>query len=235
MLLSDEYILPLAAAYVRGSLATAPQHYEHLLRDPLHSLSEEELELLLSIGRAAGLNLYHFKKSHANLPRVRAVLGFLHSVAFSSLLDVGSGRGAFLWPFMDTFPSVEVTSLDLLPGRVSFLNAVTLGGVSRLHALQSNISDFSAEQRFDVVTLLEVLEHIPDTAAAVRNALRFAQRYVIVSAPSKADDNPEHIHLLTQEVLTRIFRDAGCVNLRFSGVPGHLILIAKIESATIHD
>ena len=235
MPLSNEYDLLLAAAYVRGAVSAIPQHCEHLLRDQLYSLSEDELEMLLSIGRAAGLDLYHFKKSHASLPRVRAVLGFLHSIAFSSLLDVGSGRGAFLWPFMNAFPEAEVTSLDLLPGRVSFINTVTLGGVSRLHALQSNICDFSAKHQFDVVTLLEVLEHIPDVKAAVRNALQLAQRYVIVSVPSKADDNPEHIHLLTQEVLTQLFRDAGCINLHFSGVPGHLILIAKIESTKDYD
>lgn len=235
MLISDEYYLTLAAAYVRGTVTATSQYCEHLKCDPLESLSEGELEALFSAGRVAGLDLYHFKKSHASLPRVRAVLGFLHSVVFSSFLDVGSGRGAFLWPFMDAFPEIEVTSLDLMPGRVSFLNAVTLGGVSRLRALQSNICDFSAEHQFDVVTLLEVLEHIPDIAAAARNAVRLARRYVVVSVPSKADDNPEHIHLLTQDVLTQLFRDAGCVNLRFFGVPGHLILIVKIESATTHD
>ena len=235
MLLSDEYYLPLAAAYVRGTNTAASQHYERIKCDPLESLSQEELEAILAVGRAAGLDLYHFKKSHASLPRVRVILGFLHSVAFSSLLDVGSGRGAFLWPCLDAFPEVEVTSLDLLPGRVLFLNTVTLGGVSRLHALQSNICDFSAEHQFDVVTLLEVLEHIPDVTAAVRNAVRLARRYVVVSVPSKADDNPEHIHLLTQDILTQLFRDAGCVNLHYLGVPGHLILIAKIESAKIYD
>ena len=235
MLLSDEYYLPIAAAYVRGSLATIPKYCEHLLHDPLHLLSEVELEMLLTIGRAAGIDLYHFKKSHASLPRVRAVLGFLHSIAFSSLLDVGSGRGAFLWPCLNAFPEVEVTSLDLLPTRVSFLNAVTLGGVSHLHALQSNICDFSAEHQFDVVTLLEVLEHIPDVKAAVRNAIQLAHHYVVVSVPSKADDNPEHIHLLTQDILTQLFCDAGCISLRFTGVPGHLILIAKIESARAYD
>lgn len=230
-----EYFLHFAAAYVRGTITATTQCYERLLLDPLHSLSEEELEMLLTIGRAAGLYLYHFKKSHASLPRIRAVLGFLHSIAFSSLLDVGSGRGAFLWPCLNAFPEVEVTSLDLLPGRVSFLNTVTLGGVSRLHALQSNICDFSAEHQFDVVTLLEVLEHIPDVTAAVRNAIQLARHYVVVSVPSKTDDNPEHIHLLTQDILTQLFRNAGCVNLRFNGVPGHLILIAKIESAKSYD
>ena len=235
MPLFDEYDLPLAAAYVRGTLSTESPYFKQLLRAPLESLSKGELEALFSAGRAAGLDLYHFKKSHASLPRVRAVLGVLHSIAFRSLLDVGSGRGAFLWPFMDAFPEIEVTSLDLIPDRVSFINAVTRGGVSRLHALQSNICDFSAEHQFDVVTMLEVLEHIPGLVAAVRNAVSLAQRYIIVSVPSKADDNPEHIHLLTQDVLTQLFHDAGCMNLRFLGVPGHLILIVKIESATTHD
>lgn len=229
MTLSDEYYLRLAAAYVRGSLSGASPLSERLLFDDLNSLSEGELEELLLAGREAGLELYHFKKSHASLPRIRAVLGFLHAVPFSSLLDVGSGRGAFLWPCMDAFPEAEITSIDLLPGRVSFLNTVRLGGISRLQARQADLCAYSDDRRFDVVTLLEVLEHIPDTAAAVRNAVRLAKRFVIVSVPSKEDNNPEHIHLLTQDVLTRFFLEAGCTSLRFSSVPEHLILIATME------
>ena len=229
MAFSDEYYLPLAAAYVRGEGTGVPPLPERLLLSDLDSLTKDDLEELLLAGRGAGLDLYHFKKSHANLPRIRAVLGFLRTVPFSSLLDVGSGRGAFLWPCMSAFPEVEVTSLDLLPGRISFLNTVSLGGVSRLHALQADLCAYSADRRFDVVTLLEVLEHIPDTAAAIRSAVRLAKRYIVVSVPSKEDDNPEHIHLLTQDVLTRHFSEAGCTRLRFSSVPEHLILIATIE------
>ena len=82
----------------------------------------------------------------------------------------------------------------------------------------------------DVVTLLEVLEHIPDVDSAIWNAVRLAKKYVVVSVPSKPDDNPEHIHLLTKDTLARSFSGAGASRLRFDGVSGHLLLIAAKEA-----
>ena len=75
--------------------------------------------------------------------------------------------------------------------------------------------------------MLEVLEHIPDYKEAIRNALRIAKNYIIVTVPSKKDDNPEHIHLLTKDILSSVFNEYGVSNLKFSGVNGHLVLIAK--------
>ena len=75
---------------------------------------------------------------------------------------------------------------------------------------------------------LEVLEHIPDVESAVRAAVRMARRYVVVTVPSKPDDNPEHIHLLTKERLTELFEAAGCRRLHFDGVPGHLFVAAPL-------
>jgi len=56
-----------------------------------------------------------------------------------------------------------------------------------------------------------------------------ASRYVVVTVPSKPDSNPEHIHLLTKEVLTRLFTAAGCKRLHFDGVEGHLFLAAALS------
>ena len=75
--------------------------------------------------------------------------------------------------------------------------------------------------------LLEVLEHIPNVRVAIRNAVRLARRFAVVSVPSKPDNNPEHIHLLTKPILTAYFEEAGCKALRFDAVSGHLILIAR--------
>ena len=149
---------------------------------------------------------------------------------FETMLDIGSGRGVFLIPFMNEFPEVQVTALDLLDKRVTFLNELAAGGYSRLTAQNKNICDqpFPAGS-FDVVTLLEVLEHIPEVDKAVAAAVRMARKYVVVSVPSKEDDNPEHIHLLTKDMLTKLFAAAGCTKLHFSGVNGHLIVIAAIE------
>lgn len=211
----EEYEERLAAAYVRGTLP-----------DDLRDMTREEV---IAEGKRAGLKLYHFKKKDL-LPRVKMVLGMLKGLQPESLLDVGSGRGAFLFPFLTEFPQVPVTSVDLLPYRVEMLAAMHRGGIETLSALQQDICTWNREARsFDVVTLLEVLEHIPDVQGAVNAAVRLAKRYVVVSVPSKPDNNPEHIHLLTKNKLTELFANAGCSQLRFSGVNGHLIMMAVID------
>jgi len=228
---SDKALDPLAAAYIRGiSRRTGlPALDAEYLDQPLDALSDEALRRIYRAGQAAELKLYRFK-DHTDLPRVQKVLGFLRAIWPESLLDVGSGRGVFLFPFLKNFPGVPVTSLDLLDYRVEFLNDVRLGGIDQLTALNENICRWQMpDKSFDVVTLLEVLEHIPDVAEAVRAAVRLARRYVVVTVPSKPDNNPEHIHLLTKDVLTDLFGQAGCTRLKFDGVPGHLFLVASID------
>ena len=220
--LSERYDARMTAAYVRGVLRGEGP----LFTAPLEALTGADCEQLLELGRAAGLKAHYFKR-HETLPRVRAAMGFLRGVQPENLLDVGSGRGVFLFPFLREFPWVPVTSLDILDRRVALLNAVRAGGVTNLTALNASICDWDApDGAYDAVTLLEVLEHIPDVAAAVRNAVRLARRFVVVTVPSKPDDNPAHIHLLTKPVLTDLFHAAGCDNLRFDGIPGHLFLTA---------
>ncbi len=64
---------------------------------------------------------------------------------------------------------------------------------------------------------------------AIQSAVNIAKKYVDVTVPSKEDDNPEHIHLLTKEKLTKYFTACGVKKLNFDGVPGHLFMIAKLE------
>lgn len=209
------YYENLVEAYVMG----------HILR---HNL-EVQPTSLIEWGKEQKLKLYHFKKKEY-LPRVKRVLGFLKGNSFENLLDVGSGRGVFLFPFMEEFPWIDVTSIDILPHRVEFLENIHIGGVGNLHPKKANLCEQPfAEHSFDVVTMLEVLEHIPDVENAVKAAVKMARKYIIVSVPSKPDDNPEHIHLLTKERLTDLFEKAGCTKLKFDGVNGHLIMVAVLE------
>lgn len=175
----------------------------------------------------------HYFKTKDDLPRVQAVLGFLQgivpAVQCNSLLDIGSGRGVFLFPLLREFPELEVTSMDILPHRVELLECVRAGGVANLHPMLGDIcAGQLPDKSFDAVTMLEVLEHIPDTENAVKNAVRLARRYVIVSVPSKPDDNPEHIHLFSKEDLENHFMGAGCKKVKFMSVTGHHIMIAYL-------
>lgn len=224
----------LAAAAVRGYLLRCPKDAvdPQLLNTSLYDLTDNEIDKLLTLGQDLGIKLYRFKRSHEDMPRIRQVTGFLRAVQPESLVDVGSGRGVFLFPFLSAFPDTCVTSLDILDYRVEFLKDIASGGISRLTAIQADICqkplpDKSAE----VVTMLEVLEHIPDVQSAISSAVSIAKKYVVVSVPSKPDDNPEHIHLLTKPILTEYFEHAGCKKLSFSGVNGHLILIATVGGA----
>jgi len=176
---------------------------------------------------------YYFKVKD-DLPRVQVVLGFLQGIVAlgqcQSLLDVGSGRGVFLFPLLREFPDMEMTSLDILPHRVELLQCIHDGGIENLHPSMGNICCYNVpDKSFDVVTMLEVMEHIPDTQAVVRNAVRLARNYVIVSVPSKPDNNPEHIHLFSKEDLKFLFLQQGCVKVKFMSVTNHTVMVAYIN------
>ncbi len=220
----------LKYAYIRGvsKRTGTPALDKNLIQKPLNELTEAEKEILEKAGRDADLKLYRFKNM-GELPRVQKAIGFLKGVWPESLLDVGSGRGVFLFPFLESFPYVPVTSADILDYRVEFLKDIALGGIITLTAVQENIVSWNApDKSFDIVTMLEVLEHIPEVEKAIFNAVRLAKRYVVVSVPNKEDNNPEHIHLLTKDILTDLFTRAGAKGLHFDGVNGHLFMTARV-------
>jgi len=207
--MQQQYFTPLLEAYVRG--------YEKRHADASDAPERKD----------------HYFKAKEDLPRVRVVLGFLQGIIpagqCQSLLDVGSGRGVFLFPLLRDFPSLEVTSIDILPHRIELLQCLHDGGIDNLHPTLGDICSFDApDKSFDVVTMLEVMEHIPDTEAVVRNAVRLARNYIVVSVPSKPDDNPEHIHLFSNEDLKSLFLKNGCKKVKFMSVNNHRVMVAQL-------
>lgn len=231
--MDQRYYNKFAVAAVRGSLKRLGKEdllSEALMKKELDALTEDECDKILTAAQQSNIKLYHFKATHNDMPRVKKVLGFLRGIYFESLLDVGSGRGVFLIPFMEAFPYVNVSAVDILPRRIEMLNDIKNGGVDRLSVHMANICEKPfPDNAADVVTMLEVLEHIPNVEDAICAAVEIARKYVVVTVPSKEDDNPEHIHLLTKAKLTEYFTNAGVTKLSFDSVPGHLFMIAKID------
>lgn len=233
--IEERFDIQTAAAWILGHAGRTgiPELPAFLSGKTADECSEKELLQIINAGLTANLKLYPFKASTQMLARTRRTLGFLQSVSFETMLDVGSGRGVFLIPFMKKFPWVQVTSLDLLEKRVTFLNELASGGFRQLHAEQKNICEQPyPDDSFDIITMLEVLEHIPDVENAVSSAVNMARKYIVVTVPSKQDNNPEHIHLLTKDILTELFNKAGCTKLHFDGVEGHLFMVAAAGKQT---
>ncbi|MEZ6014959.1 MAG: class I SAM-dependent methyltransferase [Planctomycetota bacterium] len=212
-LATDGY-LALAAAYVRGRLGAIE--------------GERDAEAVAR-GHAAGLRLHRFKRN-AELPRVRRVLGTLHGLAPTSLLDVGSGRGTFLWPLLDELPGVPVTAIERDASRARELAAVAAGGAGMLQAAQADVTQLAfPDDTFDVSTALEVLEHLHDPGAAAAELLRVTRRFIVVTVPSRPDDNPEHLRLFSADDLRRLFEDRGAARVTLSAVHGHHVAVVTVK------
>lgn len=156
---SDNYYSEYAAAFVRGA------------RPDLVADSTQDT-ILLAV--KSGCRLHRFKRSVV-LPRVQRTIGVLRGFQPETLLDVGTGRGTFLWPLLDQLETVRVTCIDVLQYRVDEINLVNRGGVSRLNAIHGDIQNAKLQpDSFDVVTMLEVLEHLhaPTSRLKTRFVLR---------------------------------------------------------------
>jgi SAM-dependent methyltransferase len=211
----ERYFVELATAFVLG-------------RCPALRGEGLTTAALLERGRAEGLRLHKFKRN-ATLPRVAKVLGILRGLLPGELLDVGSGRGTFLWPLLHELPWLSVTALDADPRRVRDLGAVRDGGVERLAVVHGDACALPlAAGAVDVTTALEVLEHLREPARAAAELVRVSRRFVVVSVPSGPDDNPQHIQLFSPASLRALLLEAGAARVQIEHVPGHMIAVARI-------
>lgn len=208
----ESHYLAFAAAYARGAL-----------RRP-----ELDDAAAVAAGAEAGLRLHRFKRT-GELPRVRRVIGALRGLGATTVVDLGTGRGAFLWPVLDAMPELHVIAIDKLAHRVADIAAVRRGGLTRVAAARMDATALAlADRAADVVTVLEVLEHLPEPTRAVREAMRVARRAVIATVPSHPDDNPEHIHLFAPAQLEAMLRTAGATRVTIDHVHNHMVAIAMV-------
>lgn len=186
-----------------------------------------DLPAALEAARQADVRVHRFKRT-GQLPRVGRVLGLLRGLRPAELLDVGSGRGAFLWPLLDSFPTTPVTTIDRSDRRSGELAAVATG-VGRLsaHAMDATQMTFT-DRTFDVSCALEVLEHMVQPAAAARELVRVSRRFIVASVPSRPDDNPEHIQLFSVDALEALFLDAGARRVAVEHVLNHRIAVVSL-------
>lgn len=202
--------MPFAVAYVRG----------HLRLDA--SLSDEEV-----LARGAELKLHRFKRGE--LARVKPVVGALRGFGAASVVDLGSGRGAFVWPVLDAIDYLSLVAVDLLDYRAQLFVDAHRGGLARVTGVRADITRLPfADRSVDAVTALEVFEHLhdPGPERAIRETLRVARTVVIATVPSHEDDNPEHVQLFTGARLEKLFLANGARRVTIDHVLNHIVVVA---------
>lgn len=218
----------LLAAYIKGHILNNNLDFNRIILDKnVYELSDKEIDELIKYAESIELKTYYFKEKEI-LPRIKVVLGTLKGIYPQTLLDVGSGRGQFIFPLLNEFPNINVTCIDILDKRINMYKNLKLGGIDNINYAKIDITKYTSSTiKYDCVTMLEVLEHIPNVKEAIKNAIELTNRFIIITVPNKPDNNPEHIHLLTKDILTEIFHTFNVTKLNFSGVGGHLVLIAQ--------
>ena len=109
----------------------------------------------------------------------RLIRHAVKQLTFDSVLDVGCGQGALLDEFRRAYPEAELAGTDFSASAVRIAQ-------QRVPGAQVSILDLTArclDRQFDLVICSEVLEHIPDDLAALRNLRKMTGGHLVVTTP----------------------------------------------------
>jgi SAM-dependent methyltransferase len=129
----------------------------------------------------------NYEKFQTKNPVVRRLIdGFYDRIAEavaplepSSLLDAGCGEGETLARLKPSLPA-RAAGVDVSPQAIEF----TERRLPQVELSCQSIGDLSfADDSFELVLCLEVLEHIPDPDRALADLARVASDYLVISVP----------------------------------------------------
>jgi SAM-dependent methyltransferase len=153
-----------------------------------------------------------------------------------SFLEVGCGTGFVLRRIAEDFPQANMTAVEYYEPALPFARQ----RCPRATISQADITNLPFDSEFDVVGCFDVLEHIPDDLAALRNLKKALKPggFLLVSVPqhpwlwSEQDEHACHQRRYTRKELTA---KADSVGLRtifatsYVSLPVLLMLLRKIR------
>lgn len=168
--------------------------------------------------------LYSVIDSEGEVPQVQIAAYQLIADRYlqpgDSVLDVGFGLGYglnLMTKRAKTLSGIDIDRLAVAKGKRDLLNNPKIEEITRYDGL--NIP--YPEKSFDVVTCIDVIEHVPNFAQLIKNMCRVARRNVIISTPNRRAEytrpngrpmNPWHLREWSFDELDSILTK---LNLRY--------------------
>ncbi|PLS80275.1 MAG: methyltransferase [Chloroflexi bacterium] len=101
----------------------------------------------------------------------------IQPLTFHTVLDVGCGQGSFLAELNAEFANTKIYGTDISTSAIGLATKrVPNGAFSVL-----DVTTGYLEGKFDLVICSEVLEHIPDDVAALKNIAQMTGKYLVIS------------------------------------------------------
>jgi 2-polyprenyl-3-methyl-5-hydroxy-6-metoxy-1,4-benzoquinol methylase len=158
----------------------------------------------------------------------------------SSLLDVGCGEGVLVQRMARNLRGRRVVGADLEEGSLQAGWAAHAADNLSYRALEGAELPF-ADGEFDLVSALEVLEHVPDPPRTLREMSRCAQRHLLVSVPreplwralnvargayvSELGNTPGHLNHWSRRSFITLLREHGEIVEVRSPFPWTMLLV----------
>lgn len=142
------------------------------------------------------------------LGRLRIVMDLLAKTPFSSLLDVGCGDGRFLREVERRFNGTRLLGIDYSVQAVRLARSLN----PELRYEVMDIAQVGFAEEFDVVTLLEVIEHIPPGSLesfmkGVTGSLKPGGWLILTTPHSNTPVDPKHYQHFNAARLAELLRD----------------------------
>jgi SAM-dependent methyltransferase len=141
----------------------------------------------------------------------RLVWKLVGNLKFNSVLDVGCGEGSPLEEIMRRRPGIEVAGVDLSPKAIELAQERIPNGTFSVLDLTKETLD----RKFDLIICTDVVEHIVDDRAAIRNMREMCNKWCVISTIQgkmrKYDLGVGHVRNYARGELKAKIEDAGFV------------------------
>lgn len=146
----------------------------------------------------------HWAWGYRYMGGVKVVMDTLSSVSFESLVDVGCGDGRFLRELHRQDPDKDVLGIDYSARAIRMANAMN----PEIPYECCEISNNPPDRRFDVATLIEVLEHIPPDKVPEFlysvSGMLYPGGYLILTVPhTNSSLQPKHFQHFDEALLRK--------------------------------